>query len=250
MTADRPALVLVPGLLCDAEVWRHAIDPLAPRAAAWVADVGQHTSLGAMAEALLAQAPAARFALAGHSMGGRVALEVMRRAPERVSRLALLDTGWQPRPAGPAGAAEAAQRLALVALARDASMRALAERWAPGMLHPRRLGTPVHAAVQAMVERRTPQEFARQVQALLERPDAADVLDTIACPTLLVCGRDDAWSPLARHVQMAARIAGARLVVVDDCGHMSTLEQPEAVTAALAQWLETLATLETPDERR
>ena len=158
---------------------------------------------------------------------------------ERVSRLALLDTGWQPRPAGPAGAAEAAQRLELVALARDAGMRALAERWAPGMLHPRRLGTPVHAAVLAMVERRTPEEFARQVQALLERPDAAGVLDAIACPTLLLCGRDDQWSPLARHEQMAARIAGARLVVVDDCGHMSTLEQPEAVTAALADWLET-----------
>ena len=232
-----PWRVLVPGLACDAAVWQPVLQALADRARTWVPMGEGHDSIGAMADALLRDAPADRFALVGHSLGGRIALEVVRRAPQRVQRLALLDTGWQPLPAGAAGERECAQRLALVDLARREGMRAMGERWAPDMLHPAHIGTRVFDDVLAMVERQSVERFAAQQQALMQRPDATGVLDAIACPTLVLCGREDAWSPLSRHEAMAARIHGARLAVVEQCGHMSTMEQPRAVGAALAQWL-------------
>ncbi|MFG6441095.1 alpha/beta fold hydrolase [Roseateles sp. LKC17W] len=232
-----PLLVLVPGLLCDDSVWQPQIAGLADRARCWVAPNDGHDSLPALAAELLRQAPAERFALAGHSMGGRIALEVMRQAPERVERLALLDTGWQPRAGGEAGEAERRQRLALLAVARESGMAGVALRWLPGMVRPAAHGTAVYAQMQAMVERRTPTQFAAQVQALLDRPDASDVLARIACPTLVLCGEQDQWSPPDRHTAMAALIHRSRLVLVPDCSHMSTLEQPAAVTAALADWL-------------
>ena len=239
MSADpRPCLVLVPGLACDAECWAPLLPALSGHARPWVAEGGGHESIGAMADALLRDAPAQQFALAGHSLGGRIALEVMRRAPQRVLRLALLDTGWHPLPEGEAGAQECAQRLALVDLAQREGMRAMGERWSPGMLHPQRLGTPVHDAVLDMVARQSVQRFAAQQQALMQRPDAGEVLDAIACPTLVLCGREDAWSTLGRHEQMAARIRAARLAVIDHCGHMSTMEQPQAVAEALLAWLQ------------
>jgi pimeloyl-ACP methyl ester carboxylesterase len=190
-----------------------------------------------MAQTLLAEAPPGAFALAGHSLGGRVALEVLRQAPHRVERLALLDTGWQARPSGPAGEEERERRYDLVALARRAGMSAVARQWLPGMLHPRRIGSALERELSAMVERCSPEAFAAQTEALLNRPDAGALLGTVACPTLVLCGREDAWSPLARHEQLARLIPGAKLVVVDDCGHMSSVEQPAAVTAALVDWL-------------
>jgi pimeloyl-ACP methyl ester carboxylesterase len=239
MSADpRPCLVLVPGLACDAAVWAPLLPALSAHARPWVAEGAVHDDIGAMADALLREAPAPQFALAGHSLGGRIALEVMRRAPQRVLRLALLDTGWHPLPEGTAGAQECAQRLALVELAQREGMRAMGQRWAPGMLHPQHLGTPVHEAVLDMVARQSLQRFAAQQQALMRRPDAGEVLDAIACPTLVLCGREDAWSTLERHEQMAARIRAARLAVIDHCGHMSTMEQPQAVGEALVAWLQ------------
>lgn len=235
MTA--PLLVLVPGLLCDDSVWQPQIDGLADRARGWVAPNDGHDSLPALACELLRQAPAQRFALAGHSMGGRIALEVMRQAPERVERLALLDTGWQPRPSGEAGENERRQRLALLDAAHASGMVEVARRWLPGMVRPGAHGSAAYAQMQAMVARRTPAQFAAQVQALLNRPDATDVLTAVDCPALVLCGQDDQWSPPDRHAAMAGLMRGARLVLVPDCGHMSTLEQPAAVTAALAEWL-------------
>lgn len=231
------SLVLVPGLACDAEVWADVCGRLPDPVVPWVAEGQVQHTIGEMAETLLRDAPAARFALAGHSLGGRIALEVMRRAPERVSHLALLDTGWLPLPADDSGARERAQRLELVDVARRAGMRAMAERWTPGMLHPDALGGPVHEAVLAMLARQSAERFAAQQAALLARPDASDVLPRIACPTLVLCGREDAWSPLARHEELARAIARAQLVAVQRCGHMSTMEQPAAVAAALATWL-------------
>lgn len=238
MSADPlPCLVLVPGLACDAAVWAPLLPALSAHARPWVAEGGVHEDIGAMAEALLRDAPAQRFALAGHSLGGRIALEVLRRAPQRVLRVALMDTGWHPLPEGAAGAQECAQRLALVDIARREGMRAMGQRWAPGMLHPRHLGTAVHDAVLDMVAHQSVQRFAAQQQALMRRPDAGAVLDAIACPALVLCGREDAWSTLERHEQIAARVRGARLAVIDECGHMSTMEQPQAVGAALLGWL-------------
>jgi pimeloyl-ACP methyl ester carboxylesterase len=228
-------VVYLPGLLCDAAVWTPQIAALG-RSATVVA-YGEADSLGAMAELALAAAPPGRFALAGHSMGGRVAFEVMRRAPERVERLALLDTGCHPLAAGEAGKTERAGRLRLLELARREGLRPMAAEWARGMVHPQRLGGLVFDAVLDMFERRSADVFAAQIRALLNRPDAAPLLPAIACPTLVLTGEQDAWSPPATHRAMHEAIPGSRLVVVPDCGHMSTLEQPAAVTAALAAWL-------------
>lgn len=237
MASRRPHLVLLPGLLCDAAAWQPQIDALHTLAHCHVVDYGTRHSLHAMAEHVLATAPEQHFALAGHSMGGRVAFEVMRLAPERVVRLALLDTSYHPLSDGQAGAAEKAGRLALLATARAEGMRTMGRAWAVPMVHPDRVGTPVFNAVLDMIERCTPDIFEAQIQALLNRPDATPLLGTIACPTLLLCGREDGWSPPSRHEFMRDAIAGSTLVVVEHCGHMCTMERPEAVSRAMADWL-------------
>lgn len=231
------SLVLLPGLLCDHATWEPQFAGLAGLAECRIVDYGAAASIGAMAAAAMAGAPP-RFAVAGHSMGGRVALELVRRVPERIERLALLDTGYQARPAGAAGEAEASQRADLLALARSAGMRAMGRQWSRQMVHPDRLAdTALMTAILDMIERKTPDIFAAQIQALLGRPDATALLPAITCPTLLLCGRDDAWSPFARHAEMAALMPGCRLVGVDDCGHMATMERPDAVTDAMRDWL-------------
>ena len=243
MPAEQPSVLLLPGLLCDASVWpaqQAALQALAP---VHVADYGDCSSIAAMAERALHDAPAGPLAVVGHSMGGRVALEIWRQAPGRVVGLALLDTGFQALPDGEPGVAERAGRMELLALARDQGMRAMGQRWARGMVHPDQLDTPLFEAVLQMIERRTPELFAAQLQALLGRPDATDLLPTITVPVLLLCGRQDNWSPVARHEQMQAALlsrpspAAVELVVVEDCGHMSTMEQAPAVSAALLRWL-------------
>lgn len=228
-------LLLLPGLMCDAATWAPQMAALGRSAT--VVDYGDADSVAAMAEAALAVAPPGRFALAGHSMGGRVAFELHRRAADRVERLALLDTGCAPLAAGEAGEKERAGRLALLRLAQRDGVRAMARQWAQGMLHPARLQGPVFDAVLDMFDRRSAARFERQIRALLARPDACPELARIACPTLLLTGSHDAWADAAQHEAMRQRIAGARLVVVPDCGHMTTIEDPAAVNAALTAWL-------------
>lgn len=228
--------VLLPGLVCDAAVWAHASAALGGRSTVSVADYGELDSLGAMAERVLRAAPE-RFALAGHSMGGRVALEMLRRSPERVAALALLDTAVQPLPAGEAGERERQGRYELLALAKARGMAAMAERWVQGMVWPPRLAeVELVGAVVDMFTRKSADVFAAQIRALLDRPDARPLLETIHCPTLVLCGADDTWSPAARHEAMAAAIPRAQLVIVPECGHMCTLERPQAVTQALLDW--------------
>lgn len=242
MPTSPAPLLLIPGLLCDDATWQPQCEALAGTATCVVARHGLANSITQMARQALAAMPAGRFAVAGHSMGGRVALELTRLAPERVSHLALLDTGYQPLADGAAGEAERAQRHELLAIARTQGMRAMGERWASGMVHPDRLGTPLFEQVLRMIERATPETFAAQIEALLGRPDATPQLAGIRVPTLVLCGREDAWSPPARHEALHALIPLSRLVVIPDCGHMSTMEQPEAVSTALR------ALLENPDK--
>ena len=231
-------LLLLPGLLCDADVWADQVLAIGPAVGCVVPCYHDLDSIAAMARRVLAHAPP-RFALAGHSMGGRVALEVVRSAPERVERLALLDTGYEARQPGEHGAQEARQRRHLVEVARDQGMDAMGVEWVRGMVHPARLtDVALMSRILAMIGRQTPQAHAAQIQALLDRPDASDVLPQIRCPTLVACGREDAWSPVARHEAMAALIPGCELRVFEDCGHMSTMEQPADVTAALRDWLQ------------
>ncbi len=232
----QPLVLMLPGLLCDEAVW------VAQRAAlpghrCVVPDYGTLDSITGMAQQVLAEAPSERFSLVGHSMGGRVALEIMRLAPRRVERLALLDTGIDAIAPGAAGEAERAGRMALLAKARSEGMGAMGRQWARGMVRPEVLDTPLFEQIIAMIERKTPAIFEAQINTLLGRPDARAVLPGVACDTLLLCGRQDLWSPLARHEQMLALRPASRLVVVEDCGHMSPMEQPQAVSTALRSWL-------------
>ncbi len=233
----RPTLLLVPGLLCDAAVWAEQRTALAANADIVVADHGSLDSLSAMATRMLESAPA-RFALAGHSMGGRVALEVVRQAPERVAGLALLDTACRPLARGADGEQERHGRLALLATARREGMRVMARAWVQGMVHPARLGDAALVdAILDMFERKTPDIFAAQIHALLSRPDACGLLADIRCPTLVLCGAQDSWAAPQVHRDMAAAIRGSTLDIIEDCGHMAPMERPAAVTAALATWL-------------
>ncbi|KXU85562.1 alpha/beta hydrolase [Paraburkholderia monticola] len=229
-------IVLLPGLLCDEAVWSDQLPALSQFAECYIPDYALRNSIGAMAEHVLASVHAKRLLVAGHSMGGRVALEVFRRAPERIASLALLDTGYQARAAGESGEHERMQRFGLLSLARENGMRAMGEQWSPGMVHPDRLGSDVYRSILEMIERSTPEKFEAQICALLDRPDATGVLDEIRCPTTLVCGREDRWSPLARHEEMHTRIQGSRLHAIEQCGHMSTMERPNHVNEVLVDW--------------
>ncbi|WP_020681583.1 alpha/beta fold hydrolase [Marinobacterium rhizophilum] len=234
------SLLLLPGLLCDDAVWRDQAASLD----GWrclVPDYGLADSIEDMAARALDRAPE-HFVLAGHSMGGRVALEIYRQAPERVSHLILLDSGYAGRPAGEAGEHEKSRRLALLQQAKEAGMRAMGRTWLAGMVHPSRLDdSELVNDILAMIERKTPEIFAAQIEALLHRPDATAQLGEIDCPTLLLCGREDSWSPLARHEEMASLIPGSRLEVIEDAGHMSTMERPQAVTSVIRDWMEAQA---------
>jgi pimeloyl-ACP methyl ester carboxylesterase len=229
---DLPPLLLLSGLLCDETVWEGVAPRLADIARIEMIAFAGLSSIEAMARRVLHNAPP-RFALAGHSMGGRVALEVLRLEPQRVTALALLNTGVHPQAPG-----ETESRGRLVDLARGEGMTALAAQWLPPMMGANAARTAaLLPGLTAMVERNTPASFAGQIRALLERPDAAPVLPTIAVPTLLLSGEDDRWSPVSQHADMQTQIANARLVSIADTGHMAPVERPDAVAQALRDWL-------------
>ena len=232
MTTPQP-LVLVPGLLCDAMLWAPQIEGLADIADAWVPASTQHATVDALASAALAACPFERFALAGLSMGGYIAMAMQRQAPQRVTHLALLDTNA----VADAPAASAARR-ELVARGRAEGMGAAADALLPRLVWPQ---APRHAALRATVRTMAwnvgVDAFARQQEAIIGRPDARAALAAVACPTLVACGAQDLLTPPALHEEMAALVPGARLQVFADCGHLSTLEQPGAVNQALRDWL-------------
>jgi len=235
--SDASPVIFLPGLLCDGLVWTSQLDALGDHAICSVAEYGTLDSLPAMAEAVLEWAPA-QFAIVGHSMGGRVALEIYRRASERIRGLALFDTGYQALERGDAGERERAGRLGLVELARRSGTRAMGMQWVRGMVHPDRLDdAAVVGAILDKIERKAVAVFEAQQRALLARPDARDLLGEIRCPTLILCGRQDAWSPLSRHEEMQRLVPDSKLVVVEECGHMSTMERPVEVNGALQTWL-------------
>jgi pimeloyl-ACP methyl ester carboxylesterase len=167
-----------------------------------------------------------------------VALEVLRLAPERVVRLALLDSGFAARDAGAKGEEEQAKRFALLHVARTQSVRAMAQQWSQGMVHPQRLAdAPLMEAIVAMFERKSADVFAAQIKALLARSDASAVLRGIRIPTLVACGRQDSWAPPSQHEAMHALIASAQLRFVEDAGHMAPMERPQQTAALLNAWI-------------
>lgn len=230
---DKTPLALLPGLLCDAALWQPQVEGLSDIADPWVADFTSQDSIAAMAESVLAAMPE-RFAVAALSMGGYVALEIMATAPERVERLALLDT----RPTTD-GEAERKRRRGLIELARKGQFKGVTPRLLPLFLHHDRLDdAALTGTVMAMAEHVGKDAFIRQQQAILGRRDQTSTLVSIQVPTLVLCGREDVLTPLEDHKFMAAGIASARLVVIEDCGHLATLERPQEVTAALRSWLQ------------
>jgi len=225
-------LILLSGLLCDDTIWSDVRARLSPRIEVSIRNFPNFDSISAMADHVLMDAPAT-FELAGHSMGGRVALEIVRKAPSRVRGLGLFNTGVHPRREH-----EWDSRGKLVHLARTSGMAAVACEWLPPMMgaSPARVAE-LMPTLTRMVERNSPLSFAAQTKALLERPDADSVLPLIDVPTLLVSGTADKWSPVAQHVDMQRRIQNARLVTIEDAGHMAPVEQPDAVVAAIDSWL-------------
>jgi pimeloyl-ACP methyl ester carboxylesterase len=235
-----PHLLLLPGLACDGDVWAHQVRTFSKISTLNVTDYGLSDSIGKMAEVALDSAPE-RFAIAGHSMGGRVAFEIVRRAPERVVGMAVLDTAYRPFAGGEAGERERAQRSALLEVAQTKGMRAMSQFWMKGIIHPDRLADQdLTNAILEMMGRKTPQIFAAQIKALLERPDATSVLSAVRCPSMVLVGRQDAWSAIAGHREIAALIPNATLAVIEHCGHMSPMERPEDVTAAMTSWFSAL----------
>jgi pimeloyl-ACP methyl ester carboxylesterase len=225
-------VVLVPGLLCDASIWAAQIATLKPRADVAVADLSQLDSLEDMAQAALGLR-GGPIVVIGHSMGARVALEMFRAAPDRFVKIGLLDTGVHPVRDG-----EEAGRQALVDLAFKQGMHALADRWLPPMVHENRRNDPfLMEPLKAMVLRATPEQHHRQIRALLNRPDARPLLPMIECPTLVMVGRQDRWSPVSQHEEIASLIPHAQLRIIEESGHMSPAEQPGEVANLLFSWL-------------
>ncbi len=232
----RTPLLLIPGLLCDHRLWQAQVEGLANAADCVVADVANADSVTAMAAAAIARMPSGRFAVAGLSMGGYVALEVMRRAPARVSGLALLDTNA--RPDSPQATEDRRRMMAIAGTDFDRVVDALLPRL---LLPAHQKDERIVATVKAMARATGTEAYLRQQEAIIARPDSRPDLAAIACPTLVLCGQEDTLTPPALHEEMAAGIAGARLVIVPQSGHLSPLEQPAAVTAAMQPWLAALA---------
>ena len=232
MNRQPAPLLLLPGLMCDRQIWAPQVEALVDYRPLAVDGYPGARTLRAMAEQSLAAAPPV-FSLAGHSMGARVALEVWRLAPERVERLALLDTGVHPP-----SPKEAAGRGALLAVAREQGIEAMVDRWLPPMVHPDRRGDALFMSrLRRMLSAGGAQRYADQVEAMLARPDPRPLLPRIACPVLVGAGREDEWSTVEQNREIAAAIPGAEFVVFEHCGHMAPVEAPGQVNAALRDWL-------------
>jgi len=225
------ALLLLPGLDCDARLWRDVMAGLGRAVEASVADYGVADSIAGMAQAVLAEAPD-RFALAGLSMGGYVALEIMRQAPQRVERLALLDTSARPDDE----ARKETRRAGMVAVGQGKYGLVIRAMLA-GLLAPQHLNTALADAVVAMAERTGPDAYVRHQHAIMGRTDSRPFLKDIAVPTLVGVGELDMLTPPELAEEMAAAVPGAALVRFAGAGHLSTMEAPEAVVAAMRDWL-------------
>ena len=225
-------LVLLHGLMDDGAMWEHQRRQLAAYARVVTPDLLEPETIGEAAGHVLASVDGP-FAVAGFSMGGYVIFELLRRAPERIARIALIDTSA--RADTPERSAE---RRRAIERAAAGAWEAVVDEALPALVHPDRLGDDALTdALRAMALRVGPRAFLRQQKIIMSRPDSRGGLDGIRCPALVVCGRQDALTPPALSEEIAAGIPDARLVLIDECGHYAPLERPFAVTALLQQWL-------------
>jgi pimeloyl-ACP methyl ester carboxylesterase len=225
-------LVLLPGLLNTRRLYESQIADLADLAEVIVPELWHYDSIGAMAQAALDAAPG-RFALGGFSMGGYVSFEILRRAPERVERLALMDT--QAVPDTPEASA---RRRGFIEQSKMGRFHGVQPSLLPQIVHRGRLEDPgVVQPILEMSKEVGATGFINEQTAMIARPDSRHMLADIRVPTVVVVGRQDQATPLPRSQEMAADIAHARLVIIEECGHMSPLEKPTEVSAALRRWL-------------
>lgn len=231
MTVPLP-LLLVPGLLCSARLYAPQIAALWAHGPVMVADHRQAEDMAAIAAGILAQAPP-RFALAGLSMGGYIALTMLWQAPQRIVKLALLDTA-----ARPDTPEQSAARQQLIGLAHVGKLDQVVDALVPRFLHRnRRDDTELNRIIRDMAADTGAEAFVRQEKAIMAREDARPLLSAIQCPTLVLVGDGDELTPPELAREIAAGVPGARMVIVPDCGHLSTIEKPDAVNGALAEWL-------------
>lgn len=231
---DKPTLILLPGLLCDDALWAHQVEHLADIADVRVADLTREDNMPDLARHVLVRAPE-RFALAGLSMGGYVAQEILRQAPERVERLALVDTN-----ARADTPEQSERRRALMGEAEAGDFKGVTPKLLPNLVHPDHVDVPhIRDTVLAMAERVGKDAFLRQQTAIMHRIAGHEVLASVNCPSLVLCGEDDAMTPPAVHEEMAEALGGpVEMKTIPDCGHLSPLEKPEHATEALAAWLQ------------
>lgn len=225
-------LLLIPGLLASPRLYREQLPDLWRFGPVTIADHTRDDSMAAIARRILADAPS-KFALAGLSMGGYISFEILRQAPERVTKLALMDTTARP------DTPEQTQlRRAQIISARSGRFAEIPDQLFAKLVHAtRKDDEPLRNILRQMAEETTATGFVNQLTAIIGRPDSRPMLSTIACPTLVLVGDGDQLTPLDRAEELANGIPGAKLVVIPDSGHLSTIEQPQRVTAALVDWL-------------
>lgn len=226
-------LLFIPGLLSDDIVWQATLDRMSGVSLpVHHADISELESITGSAQQLidLVDGP---LVVAGHSLGARIAMELVRLAPERVQGLILADTGTHPRREG-----EAESRQAMIDFANARGLSALADNWLPPAVHPSRHDPdPLMQTLREMVLRASLDQHERQMRALLDRPDAGAYLHQIRCPVLVLVGRHDEWSPLAQHEDMVERIHNAELAIIEDAGHFAPVEKPAEVAAVIRSWM-------------
>lgn len=228
----RRSLLLIPSQLCTAAVWQHQIDALSALARIFVANHRDGDSMAGLARSILAVAPR-RFALAAHGMGGFIAFEMWRQAPERIERMALFDTL-----ATPDTPQQIARREGYAELVRHGRFAQVIEERLPILFHPDRQGDArLLAVARAMATETGPAAFLRQQKAIIDRPDSRATLATFTCPVMVVVGRQDRITAVSDAAAIAGAINGARLEVVEDCGHLVSLEQPQRTNELLDRWL-------------
>ncbi|MGY3449758.1 alpha/beta fold hydrolase [Bradyrhizobium sp. USDA 4353] len=229
---DALPLVLVPGLISSPRIYAPVVPALWRLAPVMVANHIRDDSMVGIARRILAEAPP-RFALAGHSMGGYIAFEIMRQAPERVGRLALINT--QARPDTPEASA---RRRTMITRAKDGDYHAVVDELFTGFVHPSRQDDPrLRQLVHDMADEVGIDGFVRQLTAIMARPDSRPTLTAIRCPTLVLTGDTDNTIPNSLSKEMADGIDGSWLVVLENCGHLPQPEQPEETAQALMEWL-------------
>lgn len=234
---DKPALILLPGMVCNARAWRLQVKHLADLVELQVADYQLARSLTDMAKRVLEHAPD-YFLIAGHSMGGRVAMEIVRLAPERVLGLCLIGTEHKRRPGAEQGERETASRLALLKVARDQGMTAMAHAWLPHLIPAAQLNDqPLIDEIMQMIAEHTPDQLAAHIDAGASRPDAADVLASLQVPTWILAGAEDKIRPPSGHLEMATLVPHSQLRIIQNCGHMLTVEQPTEVNTCMREWI-------------